>query len=305
MQTKSFVVVLICSLIVAFMLYYAEVPIASSANVMLVSKFVPSVTADPADPQWAQAPALTMSLSAQTVTKPRGGGSVSGVTVQSLNDGKQVYFKLTWNDDTKNDVVVRHNDFRDAAAIQFPADPGLPYYLCMGATFNRYINIWQWKADWQRQIETGHTSTTQLYADSAVDVYPFENVAAKAGGYSKENPFDLAVGAGYAAGNMLSSLRHESPVEELLVGGVGSVTTRPVQNVAGKGVYDAQNKSWQVVLSRQIQVTEPNSINFTQAPLSAAFAVWDGAAQERDGIKSVSNWVDVQLEKGAGAGQQP
>jgi DMSO reductase family type II enzyme heme b subunit len=67
------------------------------------------------------------------------------------------------------------------------------------------------------------------------------------------------------------------------------------QVVQTKGQY--QDGRWTVVLRRPLNVNAQAGI--TLAPgsrYSVAFAVWDGAARDRNGQKLVSIWQDLQLE---------
>jgi DMSO reductase family type II enzyme heme b subunit len=62
-------------------------------------------------------------------------------------------------------------DFRDAAALQFPLTQGQPYF-CMGQQGGN-VNIWHWKADWQADILALQEMEWSATPDMYVDGYPF------------------------------------------------------------------------------------------------------------------------------------
>ncbi|HEU5319206.1 MAG TPA: ethylbenzene dehydrogenase-related protein, partial [Methylomirabilota bacterium] len=86
-----------------------------------------------------------------------------------------------------------------------------------------------------------------------------------------------------------------TPVENLVAAGFGTLTTADEQRVAGEGLW--QSGRWYVLFSREMGESMKE-----YAPLEAgsttnvAFAVWDGAAGERDGLKSVSQFADLKIE---------
>lgn len=125
-----------------------NVPLASSAaNSVDVTTIEEAVPNDPMSPVWDRAKESEISLSAQQIYQP-GGGTTRGVRVRVLEDGTSVGFRVSWDDDTRNDVPG--NVPSDAAAIQLPIDPSHVPYQCMGQSTSR-VNIWQWKAALERQ----------------------------------------------------------------------------------------------------------------------------------------------------------
>ena len=88
-------------------------------------------------------------------------------------------------------------------------------------------------------------------------------------------------------------------VSELNAKGVKNITVQPPesQNVTGKGVY--QNGRWKVVFKRSLQTEDAkNDLQFEIGKLiPIAFAIWDGSNSDVAGLKSVSSWYYVILEK--------
>jgi DMSO reductase family type II enzyme heme b subunit len=99
--------------------------------------------------------------------------------------------------------------------------------------------------------------------------------------------------AGLAAGNPLSARTHQSPVEVLVAKGFGTLTSLSPANqtVAGSGVW--QDGEWVVVMQ---QVLDSDSPLRRKTTLPVAIAAWEGSAGDRDGQKSVSQWLELELE---------
>jgi DMSO reductase family type II enzyme heme b subunit len=120
-----------------------NVPLASSAansiDVIHINQQVPT---EPRSTAWDSAKDAEIPLSAQQIYQP-GGGTTRMVRVRALEDGQSIAFRVSWDDDTKNNEVG--NIASDAVAIQLPIDPSHVPYQCMGQSTSR-VNIWQWKA---------------------------------------------------------------------------------------------------------------------------------------------------------------
>ncbi len=86
---------------------------------------------------------------------------------------------------------------------------------------------------------------------------------------------------------------------ELNAKGIKNINVQPPesQNVAGAGVY--QNGRWRVVFKRPLNTEDvKGDIQFEIGKLiPIAFAVWDGSNNDVGGMKSVSAWYYVMLEK--------
>ena len=78
--------------------------------------------------------------------------------------------------------------------------------------------------------------------------------------------------------------------------GFGTLTPQPQtkQNVLGKGVW--KDGTWRVVLYRTLDsLNKWDSKFLSKQPVLTAFAVWDGANQDRNGRKVVSMWQRLRL----------
>ena len=128
-----------------------NVPLVSSAatavEVMRIEEAVPT---DAQSSLWERAKEATVPLSSQQMQQP-GGGTTRAVRVRALEDGQAVAFRVSWDDDTRDDTAGAVPS--DSAAIQLPIDPEHLPYQCMGQSTNR-VNIWQWKAALEREGQT-------------------------------------------------------------------------------------------------------------------------------------------------------
>ncbi|MEE9285073.1 MAG: ethylbenzene dehydrogenase-related protein, partial [Dehalococcoidia bacterium] len=227
---------------------------------------------------WRRANPVEAPLSAQNITPPKGGGDRT-VTARALHDGERLYILMEWEDDSDDLLVSRQAEFSDAAAVQFPVTPGetVPAF-CMGDP-NAPVNIWQWKAAWQADIEQGFVDVKDAYPSMHVDLYPFE----------EEEEFYPA----RAVGNVFAEADRTTPVDNLLAGSFGTLTQAPDQLVQGSGEW--RNGTWRVVFARDLEADEDYSRFAEEESTNIAFAVWDGASGERDGIKSVSQFLTLEV----------
>jgi hypothetical protein len=225
---------------------------------------------------WTRVPGVDVALSAQTSTFPQGGvwGGPRPPTaeVKALHDGDSLYVAIRWWDGTVNDRADKPEAFADAAAVQFPSSPGSSVpAICMGQA-DQSVNIWQWRADSQVGVPAepaggyvdGYPSTTDLF-------YP----AREAG-----NPY-AAPGAG--------------AVQNLVAGGFGTLAPVGEQVVTGHGVRPGDN-TWSTVFRRDHRAPGELQPTFDEGQtIDIAFAVWDGGLDHRDGIKSVTSFVRLDI----------
>ncbi|MCB1364053.1 MAG: hypothetical protein KDK02_08020 [Rhodobacteraceae bacterium] len=274
-------------------------PAGAQEKATLLAKPVDRVPESPDDSAWNSADMLPVPMAPQAVVKPRlYEAGIAAITVRALYDTDRLALLLEWEDAKANTELGDVADFRDAVAVEFPADPGagIPYFA-MGEP-GRPVTIYQWKADWQ--FGRDH-EVSRRHPDMIDDWYPFSG--RPAGEIAGLNDYvgDRIYLTAAAAGSLLSdtALQARTPVEKLRAEGFGTLT--PVaaagQDGAGNGV--ASDGRWRVV------ITVPREqAGFTFAPgmtLPMAFAVWDGAKLHRGGEKAVSTWYFTSLEQPVGA----
>ncbi len=271
------VAVLAAAVVLAVALTAADRHLAASQTVTLVAgrseEAIP--LDDPSAGVWKRSVPIEVPLSAQRSVPPMGGGART-VTARALHDGARLYIRVEWSDDTRDMATDRATDFSDAAAIEYPVTPGeqVPSF-CMGDP-DAPVNIWHWKASWQAAVEGGGPDA---YPNMQVDLYPFEN--------------EEAFYPPQAAGNVSARIDRTSSVDNLLAGSFGTLTAAPDQMVQGTGEW--RDGKWRVVLARDLQVTGEYTQFSEGERTNIAFAVWDGAKQERDGMKSVSSFVTLDV----------
>ncbi|MBI4671067.1 MAG: hypothetical protein HY741_05305 [Chloroflexi bacterium] len=291
MRRKNLIVIgLILGVTLALRIF--NIPIASSQGPTLVATHVSDAlpATDPAAALWQKATPLEAPLSAQQVTAPAlPQTNVKAVTARALYNDSQLAILVEWSDPTKNDEMVRIQDFRDAVAVQFPIGDQ-PLFVCMGQVDGN-VNIWHWKADWQKDL-TGWQDIQTIYPNMNVDQYPFARVAMPApSDYADPNYVPA-----FAAKNLFA-LPRKSPVENLVAGGFGTLTSQPpdAQIVAGFGEWSGSK--WRVIFTRDLKAAGADMKSFDPTKVTPiAFAAWDGANGERNGQKSASQWANLQFE---------
>lgn len=246
---------------------------------------------DPWDPFWDRVPAVDVALSAQQSVPPMGGKRLT-ISARAVNDGENLYLAVEWPDPTADRSVGATDDFTDAVAVQFPTSGAtrVPAF-CMGDP-TASVNIWQWRAAWQADVARGFRGhVADLHPNGYVDLYPFEG--------------DDTFLTGRAAGNPFSVERRTSAVDNLVATGNGTLTADPTPLVQGWGAW--RDGVWRVVLTRPFTVGREGNVSFAPDDYKdVAFAVWDGGAEERDGMKSVASFMalDVSPELlGGGTGR--
>jgi len=268
------------ALVGAAVLTVSDMRLASSQTVTLVAKRSDAAVPldDPYDGVWKRAIPVEVPLSAQNVTPPRAGSDRS-ITARALQDGQRLYVLMQWEDESEDLLVSRQAEFTDAAAVQFPVTPGetVPAF-CMGDP-NTPVNIWQWKAAWQTDIERGFVDVEDAYPNAVADLYPFED----------EEVFYPA----RAVGNVGAEASRQTAVDNLLAGSFGTLTQAPDQVVQGAG--DWRDGTWRVLFARDLTVDGDYSQFAEDDSTNVAFAVWDGASGERDGMKSVSQFLTLEV----------
>ena len=227
---------------------------------------------DGSAPEWQSILPIFLPTTSQQVTPPMGGGAIERIGVRAVHYDERLYVMLEWSDVTPDEASDRYESFSDAAAIQFPAEAGSEVpALCMGQA-DQAVNIWQWRADQQREPPA-------LPDNGYVDLYP-----------STEDLYFTA----RQAGNPLSRAEGRVGVANLVAGGFGTLEVTDRGDLQGNAVY--KDGRWMVVFSRPFQPTgDLQPIIGGVGPIDVAFAVWNGSEGERDGIKSVSAFTRLQV----------
>jgi mono/diheme cytochrome c family protein len=244
-----------------------------SSDRVLVSKRLKGglPSTDPLAAAWAKAPPL------RTALHPLWNHGVAApeLSIRSLNDGSTIAFLLEWTDVTRDTDFVRPQDFRDTIAMQFASRGGYAP-IAMGSR-DTEVTIWQWKADWQEQIDRGRRV-------SVMDIHPWRI----------EEPYPFPAATAFEAGNQAALEKRGAPAEEATTRRFGTWASLPAsaQQVMGRGIW--RDGRWHVVLSRQR--THADSKLVLESGVHIAFAVWNGSARDRNGQKAISSWYSLALE---------
>jgi mono/diheme cytochrome c family protein len=213
--------------------------------------------------------------------------------VQALHDGHNLAIRLSWIDATRDAQAVRPQDFPDMVAAQLYKGPREPF-LGMGSK-EGLIDVWLWNAAAQSDLEE-YADVDTAYPNMAVDLYPFEAPGDGLGAHpTTRQPKEFL--SAWAASNLRSDPTRPLPGSHLEAAGFGSLTMRPPisQVVEAKGSW--QSNRWTVVLLRALELPPGGGLALQPGDrCSIAFAIWDGAARDRNGQKLVSIWQDLSLD---------
>lgn len=243
---------------------------------------------DPDAAFWDQALAATVSMLPQVVTTPRHpNAAIKELRVKAVHNGQWIAFRIEWNDKTKNDRLVV-DEFGDQVAVEMPVrfkKDALPSPM-MGNPGGR-VDIWQWRAAFQHDLEQGEPQVRDLYPNAMVDTYPDQVLRA-----TDARPYTGAVGLDNPISHPI-----RTPVLDQMAEGWGTLTVEPdSQDALGKGIW--RDGVWRVVIAHPLVSAGESDINLRPGDESvAAFAVWDGGNREVGARKAWSNWVPLGLAK--------
>lgn len=227
----------------------------------------------PAAAQWAEVQATEVALLPQNITTPSLTSATVGlVKVKAVHNGDWMAIRLEWPDATKEHQLTTDQTC-DAAAIQFPlkeADKTSPF---MGAK-DTPVGIMQWKAVWQHDLEKGYQKVTDVYPNTYYQTH------------------DFGIKAAQLAGNSVSQQDRQTPVEEYVAAGFGSLTAQKHQDGRAGGSW--QDGKWVVVFSRPLKNSDRNDPQFKAGDKSlVAFAVWEGAGKNVGARKNYAMWTPI------------
>ncbi len=223
------------------------------------------------DRAWANTPAVTLTLHPlwYRPSWPR------ALEVKTLTNASSIAFLFSWPDATPHRLQGSTQDFHDAVAVELPREvSSMPPYIGMGGSGAlahgkkpQGTEVWilQWRA-----VSSGPQLPPRTHRDpNPWEAQPFATPARAAG-----NP--LAVPSGALA--------------EYVASGLGTLTYVPDD---GKAYSQSRwsNGRWQVLISRP----RHGVASLSKSSTWAAFAVWDGAAHDRNGQKSVTRWIRLKL----------
>ncbi len=243
---------------------------------------------------WARTPGLNLHLMPLWWRYDR----PEELTVRALHDGKEIALLLVWMDTTHDATAMRPQDFRDAAAVELAGTSDPPFFA-MGQR-GQFVNIWMWKSERQADLEPAFQDLEKVYPNLGIDSYPnllkspYEQPHRHALTLESNPIFVTAWGAG----NIVADPTRGSAAEDLSAQGFGTLRARPPtdQAVKATGVYGTD--SYRVIFRRALAGKGDGAVTLESgATVPVAFALWNGAAGDRDGKKSVTIWQELKLDK--------
>ncbi len=232
----------------------------------------------PADPAWNDAQEAYVGLMPLWWRDAR----VNGVRLRALHDGRTLAVRLTWEDATRDEEILGQSTFTDAAALQFSALADAPLFT-MGST-NFPVNIWQWKAAWERDLQSVR-DVVDRFPSTPSDTYAHVATADEAMYLTAR-----------AVHNIQSVERRTNAGEALKAEGFG--TLAPLVGGAPLTASGTWNEGfWEVVFVREMSSDTARAISFAPgARVYVALGVWNGSAADRNGQKSVTVWHALALD---------
>jgi DMSO reductase family type II enzyme heme b subunit len=237
-------------------------------------------------PHWKQARPVKVPMQPQVMALPhKPDPAVKELLVRAIHNGGWIAFLIEWQDPSPSDKVVLDN-FGDQVAVQLPVSlNGSPPAPMMGNPGGR-VNIMQWRAAFQRDLDQGAPTVRDLYPNAWADVYPDEVMSA-----ADARPYTGALGLE----NPISRGR-ASPVLDQMAEGWGSMTVKPDQRALGAGVW--KDGRLRVTITRPMVSDDLNAPQLTPGTRTvAAFAVWEGGRGEVGARKAWAPWVQLWIAR--------
>jgi mono/diheme cytochrome c family protein len=258
----------------------------------VVAKRVPAVPGHPDAGTWRESSAVNLHLMPLWWRTDR----PEEVTVKAVHDGDNLALLLKWEDTSADETAIRPQDFRDGAAVQFALAANPPFFA-MGQP-GQAVNIWMWKSERQADLEPAFQDIDNVYPNIGIDSYPnlLKSPLEQPTRRALTLDSDPAYVTAWGAGNIVADPTRRSPAENLRAEGFGTLKAHPreSQTVKANGRY--MTGSYVVQFARSLRGGN-GEVRFSPgAPVSVAFAIWNGSAGDRDGKKSVTIWQELVLE---------
>lgn len=263
-------------------------PVAGELPVPRVGQ-VPA--SDPASKEWMRTIPTEVVMDVQTIALPnKATPFVPTITVRAVHDDSTIGFRVEWKDSVDSDSAIGLDQFRDACAVLLAPGAGDDLLRTMGSA-TQAATLLHWKADWQKDIDSGHRQTIRDHAPNVVvDYYtPLkDNLTPTIEDYQADKAAMWL--PGNYVDNPLALASHQSPVEKLLAKGFGTGATAATQNATGRGVRS--DGGWRVALARPLAAADDGEVDMKPGnTYTVAFAVWAGSQRDAGSRKTPSKTV--------------
>ncbi len=216
-------------------------------------------------------------------------GFVDAVRVKAVHDGERLALRLEWNDSTQDSEGIRQQTFSDGAAVQLTASASAPLFA-MGVS-GQAVNIWHWKSLWsadQKQFQDVGSAYPRMLSDA---YYGSQK------GWHSPPLEDPMFSPAANLHNSVALLHRPGAVEDASAAGFGTYTPQELKKQDLQAEAHWKDGVWRVQFTRSLRGSAPGDVALrADGPASAAFAVWDGSAGDRNGQKSVSIWNSLILK---------
>ncbi len=220
------------------------------------------------DPAWAKAPEAVLTLNPLW----RRASWPTTIKIRALASADTIAFRFSWPDPAANRRQSQMTDFVDAVAVMIPENVSSksppPFIGMSGKGPQGAVRILQWRA--LSGPKGPSVTSPRLHRDP--------------------NPWEAKQMAtpARAAGNPISAATTPA-VMEYVATGVSTVTHVPSSRMSSEARWE--DGRWQVSITRP----RAGVASLSNSSVWAAFAVWDGGAQDRNGQKSVTKWISLNL----------
>lgn len=270
----------------------APLPAAEIAALAELTELsVPATSADLSKPDpeagyWADVPLGRVSLLAQPMVAPRPETTTTdAIAVQAIHNGDTVAFRLQWRD-TELSEAGRLGEFSDAVALEFPMNGEKLPPVMMGAKDDP-VHIFHWRAQYQRDMESGKPEISKLYPNASIDIYPMDFKDAQGGSKDDKESFN----PGVAVGNPQSYSK--TGLDEIVAEGFSTSSVEEGHGGSARGVW--KDGTWTVVIERPMVIEGGSTLAIGQ-PNALSFAVWQGGKGEVGSRKCLHMaWVPLKV----------
>ena len=221
-------------------------------------------------------PQTTIRLNDAKANAANAHAKAKAATAKAIYDGKNIAFLLIWPDGTRTvQSGYRSDSYADGFAVQLPenySDPKKLPYIGMGST-GRPVIIHLQKAVQPIYEPNGNGDVGMQQNKLSKPIFTKKEIEKYHAAQRK-----LAV-ADYQRSFVSEGFRSMTEIKD------GS------EKFSADMKYS--HKNWHGTVVRPLKDAY---LNLNNGAFPVAFAVWDGASMQRDGLKRLSQWVPVKLE---------